>query len=48
MGSIEDIERETREVVACLADGGGYVFCNIHNMLAEVGPEKIIALYRSV
>ncbi len=26
---------------------GGYVFANIHNLLAEVPPEKIIALYRA-
>jgi hypothetical protein len=27
---------------------GGFVFCNIHNLLAEVPPEKIIALYQAV
>lgn len=48
LGSIEDIQREAREVVACLSEGGGYVFCNIHNMLAEISPQKIIAFYRSV
>jgi uroporphyrinogen-III decarboxylase len=35
------------EVVSCLAEGGGYVFNSIHNILAEVGPEKIIAMYRA-
>ncbi len=27
---------------------GGYVFNNIHNLLAEVPPEKVIAMYRAV
>lgn len=46
-GSIAEIQREVREVVPTLADGGGYIFANIHNLLAEVSPEKIIALYRA-
>jgi hypothetical protein len=25
----------------------GYVFCNIHNILAEIAPEKVIAMYRA-
>jgi uroporphyrinogen decarboxylase len=46
-GSIEEIQREVRKTVPVLAEGGGYVFANIHNLLAEVSPEKIIALYRA-
>jgi hypothetical protein len=30
-----------------MAEGGGYVFCNIHNILAEIAPEKVIAMYRA-
>ena len=48
LGSVEDVEREVREVVPVLSDGGGYVFCNIHNILAEIAPEKVIAMYRTV
>ncbi len=48
LGSLEDIEREVAEVTACLGQGGGYVFCNIHNLLAEIPAEKIIAMYRAV
>ena len=25
----------------------GYIFCNIHNILAEIAPEKVIAMYRA-
>jgi len=47
LGSVEDVEREVREVCAYLRQDGGYVFNNIHNLLAEVPPEKIIAMYRT-
>jgi uroporphyrinogen decarboxylase len=47
LGSVADVEQEVAEVVACLAQDGGYVFCNIHNLLAEIPPEKVIAMYRA-
>jgi uroporphyrinogen-III decarboxylase len=43
---VADVERETREVVSYLKQDSGYVFCNIHNILAEIAPEKVIAMYR--
>ncbi|MEI8242873.1 MAG: hypothetical protein WCI17_06365 [bacterium] len=46
-GRVADIEREVRQVVPCLAAASGYVFCAIHNLLAEIPPEKVIALYRT-
>jgi uroporphyrinogen decarboxylase len=47
LGTVADVEREVREVVPVLGAGGGYVFCNIHNVLAEIAPEKVIAMYRA-
>jgi uroporphyrinogen decarboxylase len=47
LGTVADVEREVTEVVSCLAEGGGYVFNSIHNILAEVEPEKIVAMYRA-
>jgi uroporphyrinogen decarboxylase len=47
LGTLDEIEREVRRVVPVLARGSGYVFANIHNLLAEVSPEKILALYRA-
>ena len=46
-GSVADIEREVRQTVAALKSGGGFVFNNIHNLLAEISPEKIIDMYRA-
>jgi uroporphyrinogen decarboxylase len=47
LGSVEDVQREVSEVTRVLQEGGGYVFCNIHNILAEIGPEKVIAMYQT-
>ena len=47
-GTTADIQAEAREVTQYLGQDGGFVFCNIHNLLAEVPPEKIIALYQAV
>jgi uroporphyrinogen decarboxylase len=47
LGSVDDVARETADVVDYLRQDGGYVFCNIHNILAEIEPEKVIAMYRA-
>ncbi|MFC1452012.1 uroporphyrinogen decarboxylase family protein [Verrucomicrobiota bacterium] len=44
-GAPEDVRREVREVVPCLAGGSGYVFCATHNLLADIPPENIVAMY---
>lgn len=46
-GSVEDVRREVAGTVRVLGNGGGYVFCNVHNILAEIPPEKVIALYQA-
>ena len=43
--SIPEIKAEVARVVPELSREGRYVFCNIHNLLAEISPEKITALY---
>jgi len=45
LGSVLDIRREASDIVHYMAEDGGYVFCNIHNLVAEIPPEKVIALY---
>lgn len=47
LGSVADVERESREAANYLSKDNGFVFCAIHNILAEIPPEKIIAMYRS-
>jgi uroporphyrinogen decarboxylase len=47
LGSIDDVRREVTEVVSCLRQNGGFVFAAIHNLLAEIPGDKIVALYRA-
>ncbi|MHB9031966.1 MAG: uroporphyrinogen decarboxylase family protein, partial [Anaerolineae bacterium] len=44
----DEIRSEARKIASYLGQDGGYVFCNIHNLLAEVPPDKVIALYQAV
>jgi uroporphyrinogen decarboxylase len=44
-GSVEDVRREARERVKLLRPGGGYVFAAIHNIQADISPEKVLAVY---
>lgn len=47
-GTAAEVQAEAREVAQYLGQDGGFIFCNIHNLLAEVPAEKIIALYQAV
>jgi uroporphyrinogen decarboxylase len=47
-GSLEDIRRQVRERVKLLGAGGGFVFATIHNIQADIPPEKILAIYDTV
>lgn len=44
-GSIEDIEKEVKELSGIFKKGGGYVFNQVHNIQNDIGPEKVIAIY---
>jgi len=46
-GTVEEVEREVAQTVPVLAADSGYVFANIHNLLADIPPEKVIAMYRA-
>jgi len=47
LGTVHDIEREVAEIVRYMRADSGYVFCAIHNILAEIPGEKVVALYRA-
>jgi uroporphyrinogen decarboxylase len=47
LGSVDDVKREVAEVVACMGQGGGFIFAAIHNLLAEIPGDKIVAMYRT-
>lgn len=47
LGTITQIEEEVRDVVKVMSEDSGFVFCNIHNILAEITPDKVITMYRT-
>lgn len=46
-GEAGEVVREVQEVVRYCRIDGGYVFNNIHNLLAEVAPDRVVAMYRA-
>ncbi len=44
-GSCTDIEKEVKELMSIFAPGGGFVFTQVHNIQADISPEKVLAIY---
>jgi uroporphyrinogen decarboxylase len=43
-GTPEQVRDEVRRNIEAFAPGGGYIFCQVHNITAEVPPENIVAM----
>jgi len=41
----EEVRRHVKEQVRILSPGGGFVFQQVHNILADVPPENIVAMF---
>jgi uroporphyrinogen decarboxylase len=48
LGSPEQVREDVRRRVEILAPGGGFVFQQIHNVMADVPPENIVAMLEAV
>jgi len=46
-GTIQDIKDEVRRLIEIFSPGGGYVFNQVHNIQANIEPEKIMAIYET-
>jgi uroporphyrinogen decarboxylase len=46
-GTPEDVRNDVRRRLEIFAPGGGFVFNNIHNIMAEVPPANILALFEA-
>jgi uroporphyrinogen decarboxylase len=46
-GTIEEVEREAKDVIETYASGGEYIFSPAHNIQPDVPPENILAAYRA-
>ena len=47
-GTPEEVAQHTRRQVETLQPGGGFVFQQVHNILANVPPENIVAMFDAV
>jgi uroporphyrinogen decarboxylase len=47
-GSPEEIQAHVRHQVSVLKRGGGFVFQQVHNILADVPPENVVAMFDAV
>lgn len=47
-GSVEDVRKQALERLEVLSKGGGFVFNPIHNVMPEVPPQNIIAMFNAV
>jgi uroporphyrinogen decarboxylase len=43
-GTIREVREEVRRRMSDLAPGGGFVFCQVHNIQPEVPPQNIVAM----
>ena len=48
VGTPQQIAEDVRERVRILAPGGGFVFQQIHNIMANVPPENIEAMFQAI
>ena len=47
-GKPADVRAEAQKLIKILAPGGGFVFCQDHNIQPNVSPENIVALYQAI
>ena len=47
-GTPEEVRREVLQHLAVLSKGGGYVFSSIHNVVAKVPVENVVAMYEAI
>jgi len=47
-GTPQEVYDHVKETVDIWAPGGGYVFCQVHNILADVPPANVEAMFKAV
>ncbi|MBN1344718.1 MAG: methyltransferase [Phycisphaerae bacterium] len=47
-GTPQEVHDHVKETVDIWAPGGGYVFCQVHNILADVPPANVEAMYKAI
>ena len=44
----DDVKKHVLDQLKVLAPGGGFVFQQVHNILADVPPENILAMFEAI
>ena len=47
-GTPDEVYNHTKEMLGIFKPGGGFVFCQVHNIQAGVPPQNIVAMYEAV
>lgn len=47
-GTIEQVKNDVKRRLEILAPGGGFVFNTIHNIMPDVPPENIVAMFEAI
>ncbi len=47
-GTPDEVRRHVSEQLRILSPGGGFIFSQVHNILAHVPPENVVAMYETV
>jgi uroporphyrinogen decarboxylase len=46
-GTTKDVEENVKENIEILKKDGGFIFQQVHNILADVPPENIVAMFEA-
>jgi uroporphyrinogen decarboxylase len=47
-GTPHEVKRQVTERLRIFAPGGGFVFNTVHNILPDVPPQNIVAMYEAI
>jgi len=47
-GALDEVRAQVRERIRIFGPGGGFVFCPIHNIQADVSTDQILAMYEAL
>ena len=47
-GSPEEVRSDVKERIEQLSPGGGFIFCTVHNIQADVTPQNITTMYEAL
>ena len=48
MSTPDEVAKHVREVTSILSPGGGFIFQQVHNILANVAPENVVAMMEAI